>query len=104
MTSDVMSYLSAGEKIQFVQFGKFGVYEEQGPIPERLFGKLLTYRQASKYLRTVNFYAHGDYRAHAFLIYTNKNILYVNQHMGHTWVDKLPRYPREGYVPELPEN
>lgn len=102
--NEVLAYLVPGEKIQFVQFGRFGRYGEDGTIPESVQGRLLTYRQAARYLNKNTFYRAGDYGAHAFLIYTNKNILYVNQHMGHTWIDKIPRYPREGFIPELPEN
>jgi hypothetical protein len=103
-SNEVLAYLTSGEKIQFVQFGRFGRYGEDGPIPVEVQGRLLTYRQAAKYLNNNTFYSSGDYGSHAFLIYTNKNILYVNQHMGHTWIDKIPRYPREGFIPELPEN
>jgi hypothetical protein len=102
--NEVLAYLMPGEKVQFVQFGRFGRYEEAGPIPVSVQGHLLSYRQAAKYLNKNTFYSTGDYGAHAFLIYTNKHILYVNQHMGHTWIDKIPRYPREGFIPELPEN
>jgi hypothetical protein len=102
--NEVLSYLLPGEKIQFVQFGRFGFDDKDGPVPRHVYGKLLKYPQAAKYLKSTSFYARGDYASHAFYVYTNKRILWVNQHQGHTWIDSIPRYPREGTVPELPEN
>ena len=102
--NEVLSYLLPEEKVQFVQFGSFGYEDEDGPIPRRLYGKLLKYSQAAHYLKDISFYAGGDYKSHAFYIYTNRRILWVNQHQGYTWIDSIPRYPREGTVPELPEN
>ena len=102
--NEVLSYLLPDEKIQFIQFGKFEVDDEDGPIPRKLYGKLLKYSQAAQYLKDISFYASGDFAAHAFYIYTNKRSFWINQRGGYTWLEGIPRYPREGTVPELPEN
>lgn len=113
---ELIEYLDSDENVEGIVFGAwgwgsivadkftpgFGEPNDPLPVPADLRGKVLTLKQAKKYMATWSFdNGFGSPECYATCVWTNKRVIWVTQYDGSTGLDSMPRNP-VNFIPYMP--
>jgi len=90
--------LEEDESVEAVVFGNWGagLYEDPECIPFNMRNRVLNLEEATPYMQdwNVNSY-YGAPKSYAIYVWTNKNVFWITQYDGSTWLSSMPRNPED---------